>query len=85
MNCQNGSCSLRRPNSSNGFKFGQPQLAPLMNNLNSLNNLQGAAFQKFGNNSFGNSSFGTNNTFGRSQGLPSQAFNPQMFANMRPF
>ena len=57
MNCQNGSCSLRRNNSSSGL-FGQAQ--PFMN-------LNGAAFQKFGNGSFN-----------RLQG-----FNPQMFSNMR--
>ena len=57
MNCQNGSCSLIRNNSSSGL-FGQAQ--PFMN-------LNGAAFQKFGNGSFN-----------RLQG-----FNPQMFSNMR--
>ncbi len=56
MNCQNGSCSLRRNNSSSGL-FGQAQ--PFMN-------LNGAAFQKFGNGSFN-----------RLQG-----FNPQMFSNI---
>ena len=60
MNCQNGSCSLRRNNSSSGLFGGQMQ---------PFANLNGAAFQKFGNGSFNR--------------LP--GFNPQinLFSNMR--
>ena len=42
MNCANGSCSLRNKGLLNGLLSQQPQVF----------NLNGAAFQRFGNNSF---------------------------------
>ena len=71
MNCQNGSCSLRRTNSTSGLFAAQA--APLMNM-----NFQGAAFQKFGNTSF-------NRLQGMQAFNPQMFSNMNMNMNMRPF
>ena len=75
MNCQNGSCSLRRTNSSNGlFSAGASTTTANIAGGSQVTNqlMLGTALQKFGN-----------MPFTRLQGM--QTFNPQMFSNMRPF